>query len=762
MVNAEVGLYELLLERITRDSELEERPTQLLLAAWTGDDQLRAVLAGENVRFPTAEPEPVRPPEVFLSAVHVQGFRGVGPHATLKLDPGPGLTLVTGRNGSGKSSFAEAAELALTGDCGRWTGRSSVWRDGWRNLHEPAQPGVAVDLLTAGTPGVTSVARAWKDNEDVADGAWTTQATGAKRTTFDGSAWRDDLVTYRPFLSYRELGNLLSGKPSDLHDALKSVLGLEPVAAAQRRLAQTKKELAEPGKAATAARKQLRARLETVDDERAARAAALLKSTSPDLAALADLALGGDDSERITVLRTLCGLTTPSLDDVAETTAVLRSDADRVAAAATDTVRDADTAGALLRAALRHHDHTGDGPCPVCVTGTLDSGWRERTASRAAELDEAVGELRSARMALDEAVQNARRLVHPAPVVLSARAPVDVAATAEAWHAWTEAAEHDQPAALGHALDTAIGPLTVAVAALTEAARTELDRLDEVWAPLARELAAWLHQAEQAAAVAPVLAELTAAETWLTVIAEEIRDERLAPFAQASQRVWERLRQQSNVELGPIRLTGTRTRREAKLDVRVDGAEGTTALSVMSQGELHSLALSLFLPRATTDDSPFRFVVIDDPVQAMDPAKVDGLAHVFADVAATRQVVVFTHDDRLTEAVRRLQLPATVFEVHRSERSVVSLRRCEHPVRRYLDDARAVCRTPEVPTQMKGEVVASYCRSAIEAACHTRIRAKRLGQGDRHVEVEQLLAQPTPPARCSASPYSTTPTDRVR
>jgi hypothetical protein len=123
----------------------------------------------------------------------------------------------------------------------------------------------------------------------------------------------------------------------------------------------------------------------------------------------------------------------------------------------------------------------------------------------------------------------------------------------------------------------------------------------------------------------------------------------------------------------------------------------------------------------------------------MDPAKVDGLAHVFADVAATRQVVVFTHDDRLTEAVRRLQLPATVFEVHRSERSVVSLRRCEHPVRRYLDDARAVCRTPEVPTQMKGEVVASYCRSAIEAACHTRIRAKRLGQGDRHVEVEQLL-----------------------
>ena len=57
----------------------------------------------------------------------------------------------------------------------------------------------------------------------------------------------------------------------------------------------------------------------------------------------------------------------------------------------------------------------------------------------------------------------------------------------------------------------------------------------------------------------------------------------------------------------------------------VDGVPGA-ALGVMSQGELHSLALSLFLPRATLSESPFRFVVIDDPVQSMDPARVDGLA----------------------------------------------------------------------------------------------------------------------------------------
>jgi hypothetical protein len=59
----------------------------------------------------------------------------------------------------------------------------------------------------------------------------------------------------------------------------------------------------------------------------------------------------------------------------------------------------------------------------------------------------------------------------------------------------------------------------------------------------------------------------------------------------------------------------------------------------MSQGEVNALALSVFLPRARLPASPFRFLVIDDPVQAMDPAKVDGLARVLEKAAADRQVI---------------------------------------------------------------------------------------------------------------------------
>lgn len=41
----------------------------------------------------------------FIKAIVVQGFRGIGGSARLDLIPAPGLTVVSGRNGSGKVEF---------------------------------------------------------------------------------------------------------------------------------------------------------------------------------------------------------------------------------------------------------------------------------------------------------------------------------------------------------------------------------------------------------------------------------------------------------------------------------------------------------------------------------------------------------------------------------------------------------------------------------------------------------------------------------
>jgi DNA repair exonuclease SbcCD ATPase subunit len=75
-----------------------------------------------------------------LRSITVSGLRGIGAAATLELEPGPGLTLVVGRNGSGKSSFAEALEVLLTGGLRRWQEAAAVaWRARWRNLHAPGE-----------------------------------------------------------------------------------------------------------------------------------------------------------------------------------------------------------------------------------------------------------------------------------------------------------------------------------------------------------------------------------------------------------------------------------------------------------------------------------------------------------------------------------------------------------------------------------------------------------------------------------------------
>jgi hypothetical protein len=142
------ALRALVLKRLEADTKPEDEWSALVLAALEGPDQLgKLVDEGGEPGAPTAaqqpaEPaataaEPAKPRVAFLKTITVEGFRGIGPKATLDLTPGPGLTLVVGRNGSGKSSFAEALELLLTGDTYRWAQRTKVWRDGWRNLHHP-------------------------------------------------------------------------------------------------------------------------------------------------------------------------------------------------------------------------------------------------------------------------------------------------------------------------------------------------------------------------------------------------------------------------------------------------------------------------------------------------------------------------------------------------------------------------------------------------------------------------------------------------
>jgi recombinational DNA repair ATPase RecF len=717
----------------------------MITAACRSDEALAEALGGEPI------PKETRPrPETadrrypaFLQSIRVEGFRGVGPAATLEISPGPGLTLVVGRNGSGKSSFAEALELLLTGNNSRWSTRSAIWKEGWRNLHH-GDPRIDAELVLEGSKGKTLISRHWAPGAKLEDAETQVTVSGSKASTIDDLGWAAAVEMYRPFLSYSELGSMLDAGPSALYDALSAILGLEDLVLAEARLKDAAKERRKLTDDAKSSLTPLLEALGEIEDERARACLEALSGRTWNLDAVERSVIGPEyslqEETEGAALRQLTTLEGPSADEVK-----VAADGLEAASAAIDQLGGSEAQRALqtvelLESALRFHADHGDQECPVCGKGDLDTTWRDETQKEVARLRTVAEQADLAYRLRTEAMNSARSLMLAPPSILSSASALGIGVDdlLKAWTSWASGTSVDDAGPLAKHLRTAHASLVSEIEAAREAAAKELQVREDIWRPVAAEVAAWLDVAKQARSGEAQLDDLKAAEKWLRAASAEVRNERFAPIADLAQSVWETLRMQSNVELKKIVLTGAGTARKVVLEVTVDGMEGA-ALGVMSQGELNSLALSLFMPRATLPESPFRFVVIDDPVQSMDPARVDGLARVLENAARSRQVIVFTHDDRLARSCRLLEIDAKVVEVTRRAESVVELRPGLDPVKRYCADAWAIAKSDDIDAAVVSRVVGVFCRSAIEAACSEAITRRRLAEGEDYAAVESLL-----------------------
>ena len=119
-----------------------------------------------------------------VATTSTQDLRGIGTLQTIEFNPGPGLMLIVGRNGSGKSSFAEALEVLFTGDSKRWSDRSKVWKEGWRNLHQSHPAAIGAVMLLEGE-GPARIACAWDDGSPLEARRATFQVSGKPKTTAD-------------------------------------------------------------------------------------------------------------------------------------------------------------------------------------------------------------------------------------------------------------------------------------------------------------------------------------------------------------------------------------------------------------------------------------------------------------------------------------------------------------------------------------------------------------------------------------------------
>lgn len=738
-------LVDVVLEMADADDSLGTDEELLILAALEGTDALREAIASDvSVSRPenpdsTAAEVASEPVGAFLDSISVAGFRGIGKRSVLQLHPAAGLTVVSGRNGSGKSSFSEALEFAISGNSYRWKNKSStMWGSSWRNLHHGSPCEVRISLAEEGQ-GVTTLGVDWPDGAQLNDAKFWVQRPGQKRTSgLDPLGWQASVELYRPILSYDELGGLFDEGPSVLYDALAKVLGLEQISDAEKRLVDQHTLQKKPRAEANTLGKALKAALAESEDERAVAALKEVKKRAPDLDALIQLVTGarvGSGDGLLTQLRAIVSLSIPTHEAVTAASSTFRQKLARLAEVADDVLEITQKRNELLDLALSFQYQHGEVACPVCGEGELNEHWRIRVETELAQQNEqlakhrrAANELRSARGALIELINQAGT----APEVTDVTLP-SLDAYRSARKVWVEVPESD--AGLAEHVDRSYSKLATTLIDLQTESERELAAREDRWAPLAADLIAWVTHEREARKADPIIKALDSARSWVKNNAATLRNQRLQPIAEQAARIWGELRQESNVDLGSVKLEGTGTRRRVVLEAEVDGAPAG-ALGVMSQGELHALALALFLPRASSPDSPLRFIILDDPIQAMDPSKIEGFLRVIEDLARTRQVIVFSHDDRLATTIRQLGVTAQLLEVTRGAQSAVSVTSAMNPAQRYVEDALALANDENVPSEIKNRIFPGLSRLAIEAAARQIFYAKRLRAGESREDTE--------------------------
>ncbi|WP_425308950.1 AAA family ATPase [Ammonicoccus fulvus] len=679
----------------------------------------------------------------FWRGVQVSGFRGIGPESFIGFRPMPGLTIVSGRNGSGKSSFSEAMEIALTGAAHRWNKPNSQFEPEHRNLHVGEPCRVRLDLVHQGEAS-SRIEVEWKP--DAPRDAFRRTLEREDQLPEEGIAslgWDEALVTYRPLLSYEELGNLLAGRQIDIAQAVQKALGLGEITAAKTLINDRLKTAGQPRDREKTARGAARAALEqavtdVVDDARITEALGAFATKSlrknVDLTRARELATGGGSDTSVKSLEAIVELEVPTEEAVRAAADELRSADAAVAELAGALTHLEQAQRQLLTQALDLHEHAGDQACPVCGEGTLDAAWRARVqatldaSGEAARLrDQALQRQRSARSRVRALVGSLPRTVIEHSFDLTSQ-PAAVAA----WARW--ASLPTEPATWADHVEKGYADLAAATSAWqAEAAQVAQDRRD-VWAPLAVMLSEWIGAYEAYAEGLAAEERLKSAKKVMDELEKAAQSERLAPITERAQHIWNLLKQESNVYVADIALSP----RKLEISATVDG-EPVGALRVMSQGELHALALALFLPRVTLEASPFQFVVLDDPVQAMDPAKVEGLLAVLLEIAETHQVVVLSHDDRLADAARRHGTGGAqinLLEVQRGENSVVHVVPVLDPVRRHINDAVSLYKDPNIPPNLKTQLVPGVLRMALESAALTRYFTRQLRAGRTIPELE--------------------------
>ena len=669
-----------------------------------------------------------RAPPVWLSSVTVEGFRGIGAPATLALEPRPGLTVVVGRNGSGKSSFAEGLELLMTGALKRWEKRPKAWTETWQCLHHDGPTRLAGGARAGGPASGVTLAQEWPHGAGTATRAAAPRPPRCSPSTAGTATCRRS----GPFLAYAELATMFDTLSLALRRAHAGARPRRPRRARAARSARPGCAYDNQRKAVAAARDALVARLDP-DDERAALVAAALGARKPDLDALA-AAAARTRPTTATTPRSCAGspgLALPADEEIREAFQALRvAERAHKDAAQTDArARDQRRRAAAPRA-RRPRPGAATDDCPVCGTpDVLDDAWAASATEQAAALEEQAAALTRAERELAAARRRVDALLDatPAPPRRSRAGRPATRRTIAAPRA-IDAPTRARGRALRALSDGAGAELAAPRRGLAGARRPTSRR----WLEQAREVEARARHAEGAQG---------RREVGQGRGRGRCARERFAPISERAIANWRELRQGSSVDLHEITLKKVGRGGRADFDVRADG-EGANALGVMSQGELLAL-LGQRLPAARGA----RRVAV--PLRGdRRPGAGDGPGEGRRPRARPAPRRAHAPDRRLhpRRPAARGDPPAAAGRDDAARRPPRALERRRPGRRAARSSATSTARaaTPSrdrLPPEVQARVVPMFCRSAVEAAAANIVRRRAVEHGTDLDEADEQLAE---------------------
>lgn len=701
----------------------------LVSAVWGSSEptpELDAVLRGEagapaapHARFATTAAR-----SIWLNKLEVSGFRGAGsgvatssepfPPLSISLPSRPDLVVITGRNGAGKSSLVDGLEWCFTGAVARISDLPRSFKDAQKNRHVPTDEAVTVSLTVDGVESIV-----------------TRSAMSAGRNP----AIEALFALHRPILTPVELRRV-QGKPIDLYAAFASGLGLDELSDAVDALMSAQEQRRRDASRHDARREACALGLETRASTDAlgdalreiASAIRVADDAAPALARIDQLVADGPPSVE-TIRRPLAW---PSPEAIGQLRAKLQ-DTLIATRSATNAVLDAggDLVDVLRPALIWSESRDLPTACPVCGEGTLDHVWRE---SKSAEIERFSALVEARRQAAQQSVsaeQAVRNLV-PGNIASVAEGMTGLPDTMDAVLLFgKECSSLDSTAILDRL--AGLGPQVLAWNQSLEALLSSAAKLRH---GLVADASSWLHglnEANRKRAEADQV-EITA-DSLKAALTSEIASV-FGPLEDLTQALWAMLAPDSGIDLTSVEIKpGKQKRVEPTLRLAAPRNGGKRpsqkGLGFLSGGQLQVIALCLFLARATRASSPFRFIVIDDPVQSLDELRIENFVRVLAGIAEgnlqvdptdpataitfpARQVVVMTHDDRVRKCIHRLGITAALKSIERTSTSIVTITADADPVDRKLEEARLIVDSG-APKWIKLRSVAALCRSAVEA-----------------------------------------------